>query len=121
MAWFNLNISSCVCVCVCAMCVCVSQEDCDMAWFNLDIKPIQERCAERGDIKHVRFPIRDFDPYDLRRKLPRAISRLTREHDPEKGGTIYIHCTAGESQRACVCVCHCVCTCVSWTSCVREP
>lgn len=43
------------------------QEDSDMAYFNLDITAIQARCAERGDIKHVRFPIRDFDPYDLRR------------------------------------------------------
>jgi hypothetical protein len=43
----------------------------------------------------VRFPIRDFDPYDLRRKLPKAVARLAREHDPAKG-TVYIHCTAGE-------------------------
>ncbi|KAG2491413.1 hypothetical protein HYH03_010202 [Edaphochlamys debaryana] len=70
------------------------QEDPDMEYFSLDIKPIQERCAERGDIKHVRFPIRDFDPFDLRRKLPKAVSRLAREHDPN-AGTVYIHCTAG--------------------------
>ncbi len=69
-----------------------------MAYFNLDIKPIQERCAERGDIKHVRFPIRDFDPYDLRRKLPRAVSRLVREHRADGKGTLYIHCTAGEEE-----------------------
>jgi hypothetical protein len=31
-----------------------AQEDCDMEYFNLDIVPIQERCKERGDIKHVR-------------------------------------------------------------------
>ena len=66
-----------------------------MAYFNLDILPIQERCQQRGDIKHVRFPIHDFDPYDLRMKLPKAVTRLAREHDPSKG-TVYIHCTAGE-------------------------
>ena len=33
-------------------------EDCDMEYFNLDVSKIQERCEERGDIKHVRFPIR---------------------------------------------------------------
>ncbi|GAX75733.1 hypothetical protein CEUSTIGMA_g3176.t1 [Chlamydomonas eustigma] len=70
------------------------QEDCDMEYFNLDVSKIQERCEERGDIKHVRFPIRDFDPYDLRMKLPKAITRLAKEHDPSKG-TVYIHCTAG--------------------------
>lgn len=41
------------------------------------------------------FPIHDFDPYDLRRKLPKAVARLAREHNPESGGTVYIHCTAG--------------------------
>ncbi|GLI59461.1 hypothetical protein VaNZ11_001341 [Volvox africanus] len=70
------------------------QEDPDMAYFNLDIQPIQAHCKERGDIKHVRFPIRDFDPFDLRRKLPKAVTRLAREHNPSNG-TIYIHCTAG--------------------------
>ncbi|GLC68762.1 hypothetical protein PLESTF_000734000 [Pleodorina starrii] len=70
------------------------QEDPDMAYFNLDLAPIQARCAERGDVKHVRFPIRDFDPFDLRRKLPKAVSRLAREHNPASG-TVYIHCTAG--------------------------
>ncbi|KAJ9531202.1 hypothetical protein QJQ45_006636 [Haematococcus lacustris] len=69
-------------------------EDCDMAYFKLDLEPIKARCMERGDVKHVRFPIRDFDPYDLRRKLPKAVARLAREHDP-KVGTVYIHCTAG--------------------------
>ncbi|KAF5840147.1 protein-tyrosine phosphatase-like protein [Dunaliella salina] len=70
------------------------QEDTDMAYFNLDLRPIQERCKERGDIKHVRFPIHDFDPYDLRRKLPSAVSKLAQEHNP-RTGVVYIHCTAG--------------------------
>lgn len=69
------------------------QEDSDMEYFNLDIKPIQARCEERG-VKHVRFRIRDFDPFDLRRKLPKAVTRLAHEHNPSSG-TIYIHCTAG--------------------------
>lgn len=29
-----------------------------MEYFNLDISKVQERCEQRGDIKHVRFPIR---------------------------------------------------------------
>jgi protein-tyrosine phosphatase len=52
-----------------------------------------------------RYPIRDFDPYDLRLKLPKAVSRLAREHDPAKGGTVYIHCTAGVVRVVCVCGC----------------
>lgn len=71
------------------------QEDSDMAYFSLDITPIQQRCEERGDIHHHRFRIRDFDPYDLRRKLPKAVSKLARFHKPSSGGKVYIHCTAG--------------------------
>jgi hypothetical protein len=66
-----------------------------MEWFKIDIESIRARCEARGDIKLVRFPIRDFDPHDLRQKLPKAIVRLAREHDPSTG-LIYIHCTAGE-------------------------
>lgn len=41
------------------------QEDCDMAYFSLDITPIQAQAQKRG-VQHVRFPVRDFDPFDLR-------------------------------------------------------
>nr|QKY15166.1 phosphoglucan phosphatase (LSF) [Polytomella parva] len=71
------------------------QEDCDMAFFNLDGEAIRRRCQERGDINHVRFPIRDFDPYDLRLKLPRAVSKIAKEFQPGENRTLYIHCTAG--------------------------
>jgi hypothetical protein len=43
-----------------SMLLCV-QEDCDMEYFGIDIAAIQQRCKEVG-IKHVRFPVRDFDP-----------------------------------------------------------
>lgn len=69
------------------------QEDCDMEYFGIDIAAIQERCKEVG-IKHVRFPVRDFDPYDLRQKLPKAVTALAKAHDP-RNGIAYIHCTAG--------------------------
>lgn len=42
-------------------CVVWLQEDCDMEYFGIEITPIQQRCKELG-IKHVRFPVRDFDP-----------------------------------------------------------
>jgi len=76
------------------------QEDCDLEYFGIDVGAIAARCAERGDIRHVRFPIRDFDPFELRRLLPRAVARLALAHRPpgqpgSEGGSVYIHCTAG--------------------------
>jgi protein-tyrosine phosphatase len=76
------------------------QEDCDLDYFGIDVAGIAARCAERGDIRHVRFPIRDFDPFELRRLLPRAVARLALAHRPpgqpgSEGGSVYIHCTAG--------------------------
>ncbi len=72
------------------------QEDCDMEYFGIDVAAIQARARERG-VEHVRFPVRDFDPFDLRLKLPKAVSRLARAHNP-RDGVVYIHCTAGASQ-----------------------
>lgn len=70
------------------------QEDSDMAYFSLDINPIIKRCQARGDIKHVRFPIRDFDPFSLRQRLPEAVQVLLKEAASGRG-KLYIHCTAG--------------------------
>lgn len=70
------------------------QQDKDMAYFDLDVGPIQARAAERGDIKHKRFEIVDFDPHDLRLRLPGAIATLLAEADLANG-PIYVHCTAG--------------------------
>ena len=36
----------------------VVQEDSDMAYFDLDVSPILERCASRGGVRHVRHRIR---------------------------------------------------------------
>ena len=65
-----------------------------MAWFNLDISPIVARCQERGDIQHIRFRIRDFDPFDLRIKLPAAVQIIADQVAEDR--RVYIHCTAGE-------------------------
>jgi hypothetical protein len=69
------------------------QMDSDMEYFDLDIDPIIARCKERGDIKHMRYQIRDFDPFDLRLRLAGAVAIVKREIDA--GRKIYIHCTAG--------------------------
>ena len=67
-----------------------------MAYFDLDINPIIERCKQRGDVKHIRFPIRDFDPFSLRQRLPEAVATLVKEAASGRG-KLYIHCTAGDT------------------------
>ncbi|CAI5984861.1 unnamed protein product [Closterium sp. NIES-64] len=112
------------------------QRDSDLDYFDLDINPIIERAAERGDIRHLwteiscqglfhatalhlgcpifpsrsSFPFfslslepsqpshpprspRDFDPFDLRMQLPRAVAALHKA--VMECGTAYVHCTAG--------------------------
>ncbi|KAK9820509.1 hypothetical protein WJX72_011109 [[Myrmecia] bisecta] len=70
------------------------QKNSDMEWFQLDVRPIQARAAERGDVKHVRYPIRDFDAFDVRMQLPRAVALLLQETNAGRGKS-YVHCTAG--------------------------
>lgn len=74
------------------------QEDTDMAFFDLDLAPIRERCLARGDVAHNRYPIRDFDPFDLRMKLAGAVQLVADQIKVLKGSgkKVYIHCTAGE-------------------------
>jgi len=70
------------------------QEDKDMAHFSLDLAPILKRAEEVG-IRHVRNPIRDFDPLSLRKNLPEAVKRLAAEMKARPADFAYIHCTAG--------------------------
>ncbi len=75
------------------------QEDTDMAFFDLDLSPIRERCIARGDVAHNRYPIRDFDPFDLRMKLEGAVQLVADQVKALKGSgkKVYIHCTAGKA------------------------
>ena len=43
-----------------------------MAHFKLDLAPILSRAAEVG-VKHVRHPIKDFDPLSLRKPGPKTL------------------------------------------------
>lgn len=70
------------------------QQDSDMAYFDLDIAPIVQRAAERGDVQHIRHEIRDFDPFSLRQNLPEAVRVVARAFAQGRG-KFYIHCTAG--------------------------
>lgn len=69
------------------------QENSDMEYFGIEVARLQARAAERGDIQLVRHPIHDFDPFDLRLKLPSAVSLLARAKGDSKRA--YVHCTAG--------------------------
>lgn len=80
------------------------QEDSDMAYFDLDINPIIDRCKQLGNIKYVRFPVRDFDPFSLRQRLPEAVATLVKEAASGRG-KLYIHCTAGEAPSVSAPVC----------------
>ena len=71
--------------------------DSDMAYFDLDVAPIVARATERGDVRHVRHEIRDFDPFSLRQNLPKAV-RIIAHAFAQDEGKVYIHCTAGEAQ-----------------------
>ena len=56
-------------------CVLCLQQDTDMEYFDLDIIPVLESCQEVG-ISHYRWRVNDFDPYDLRLKLPEGVTVL---------------------------------------------
>jgi len=79
------------------------QQDPDMEYFDLDVAPIVARAQERGDVRHVRFPITDFCPHDLRVRLPAAVATILRaghaplpdDGSPSGPDTLYVHCTAG--------------------------
>lgn len=54
----------------------------------------QHQCyGEQAGLVMVNAPMRDFDPPDQRRNLPRAVTALTRLL--ANGHRVYVHCTAG--------------------------
>ncbi|KAG0615062.1 hypothetical protein M758_5G011700 [Ceratodon purpureus] len=71
------------------------QQDPDLAYFGVDLSAIQARVNELDGITHYRCQIRDFDPFDLRMRLPVAVAQLHKAIEANKGTTAYIHCTAG--------------------------
>ena len=52
------------------------QQNGDLAYFGIDLHTITNWCVHRGDVKHVRHPIADFNPHDLRLQLPSVVSLL---------------------------------------------
>ncbi|OAE26283.1 hypothetical protein AXG93_3040s1000 [Marchantia polymorpha subsp. ruderalis] len=60
----------------------------------VDIEAIINHAKEVDGIEHIRAQIRDFDPYDLRQRLPQVIATLY-QATKKNEGTAYVHCTAG--------------------------
>ncbi|XP_027365397.1 phosphoglucan phosphatase DSP4, amyloplastic isoform X2 [Abrus precatorius] len=70
------------------------QQDPDLEYFGVDINAIREYANKCNDMQHLRAEIRDFDPFDLRMRLPAVVSKLYKAIN-SNGGVTYIHCTAG--------------------------
>eukprot|EP01018_Ginkgo_biloba_P020526 Gb_33565 [translate_table: standard] len=70
------------------------QQDPDLEYFGVDISTIQQRAKEYDGLQHIRAEIRDFDPFDMRMRLPTVIAELHKAVRTGHGIT-YIHCTAG--------------------------
>ncbi|XP_073267269.1 phosphoglucan phosphatase DSP4, amyloplastic isoform X3 [Populus alba] len=70
------------------------QQDPDLEYFGVDISAIEDYAKACGDIQHLRAQIRDFDAFDLRKRIPAVISKLYKAIN-RNGGVAYIHCTAG--------------------------
>jgi len=65
------------------------QTDEDLAYWGVDLRELQSSFREAGiDIRRV--PVRDFDPDDLRRKLPECVQLLAELLD--LGHVVYLHC-----------------------------
>ena len=77
------------------------QTDEDMSLYDTDWQKLEAHYRKTG-IEVVRFPVRDFDPDDLREKLPTCVRAL--EELLEAGRTVYLHCTAGVNRSPTVAV-----------------
>jgi protein-tyrosine phosphatase len=71
------------------------QTDDDMRSVNVDWKPLEEHYGKRKIVLR-RCPVRDFDPVDLREKLPQCVRAL--EELLAEGYTVYLHCTAASGR-----------------------
>ncbi len=72
----------------------LQHDDC-LAYWGIDYTQMRCTGTELG-LTMERFPIRDFDIFDMRRRLPDAISTLA--HPRARGHRTYVHCTAGLSR-----------------------
>lgn len=86
------------------------QTDDDMRAVNLIWKPLEAHYRKSG-IELCRVQVRDFDPVDLRAKLPecvRALNQLLLA-----GQSVYVHCTIGASRSPTVAIAY-LHWCLGW-------
>jgi atypical dual specificity phosphatase len=68
------------------------QTDEDMAYWGLDWDHLESHYHDVG-VEVQRVPVRDFDPEDLRRQLPKYVEVL--DELLRQGHAVYIHCNMG--------------------------
>jgi len=69
----------------------LQHDDC-LAYWGIDYEPMHRFGTGIG-LRMERCPIRDFDRADMRRRLPEAVSSLSKMIS--NGHRVYVHCTAG--------------------------
>jgi protein-tyrosine phosphatase len=79
------------------------QTDEDMRSGNLTWEPLEAHYSACG-IQLLRVPVRDFDPVDLRKKLPKCVRALVGLLTA--GHSVYLHCTAGAGRSPTVAIAH---------------
>ena len=67
----------------------------DLADWGID-RHEMEAAYRRSGIELRRVPVRDFDPEDLRRKLPACVQAL--DGLVRAGHAVYVHCNAGANR-----------------------
>jgi protein-tyrosine phosphatase len=68
------------------------QTDEDFLFWDIDWPRLEAHYRESG-IEVRRVPVRDFDPEDLREKLPACVAAL--DELVRSGHSVYVHCSAG--------------------------
>jgi protein-tyrosine phosphatase len=68
------------------------QTDGDMAWWGIDSAELEAVYRAAG-IELRRMPVEDFNPEELRRRLPACVEAL--DELLQADHTVYVHCSAG--------------------------
>ncbi|MGA2063055.1 MAG: dual specificity protein phosphatase family protein [Thermoguttaceae bacterium] len=68
------------------------QTDDDMAYWGIDWHTLETH-YRKLNIEVQRIPVRDFDPEDLRRRLPQCVEAL--DALLKQGHNVYVHCSMG--------------------------
>lgn len=86
------------------------QTDDDMRAVHLVWEPLEAHYRKLG-IELCRMPVRDFDPVDLREKLPECVRAL--DCLLAANHTVFLHCTLGASRSPTVAIAY-LCWVLGW-------